>query len=85
MIGFLLEFALMVLSTIQKMRDIKIPQISSLYLAFKNISGTKNLLPGDNNKNVKPLMLWIYNNRDIFARINRLCTLHHLKAVYDFL
>lgn len=46
MIGFLLEFALMVLSTIQKMRDIKIPQISSLYLAFKNISGTKNLLPG---------------------------------------
>jgi len=46
MIGFLLEFALMVLSTIQKMRDIKISQVSSLYLAFKNISGTKNLLPG---------------------------------------
>lgn len=61
------------------------PEVSSLYLYFKDISDKTNPATGDNNKNVKPLMLWIYNNRDIFARINRLCTLHHLKAVYDFL
>ena len=45
------------------------PLLSSLYLYFQQFQNTKNLKSGHNSKNVKPFMIDLIENKEVFERI----------------